>query len=188
VSNPRLDPSHDPSPYQAPKARIPDKWMTPEEPRGGGFKKLLMVLGALFALLIVVFVVGFGYLAYTGRGLDEEGKRYVDEAVPLIVTDWDQQALQTRISSEFKAVLKPGDLEGWFTVYRKLGKLKRYVGSRGDANVSVTTQQGKVITGRYLVQAEFETGPAEIAVTLVKREGQWQIMGFRVKADVLMKP
>jgi hypothetical protein len=178
----------DPSPYQAPKARIPEKWLTPEEPRGGALKKLLVALGAIFAALILVFVVGFGYLAYSGRGLDEEGKRYVDEVVPLIVADWDQQALETRISTEFKAVLKPGDMEKWFAAYRKVGKLKRYGGSQGNANISVTTQYGKVISGQYLVQADFETGPAQIWLSLIKRDGQWRIMGFRVNADILMKP
>ena len=178
----------DPSPYKAPTARIPAKWMEEEEaPRTGGWRKALMILGGLFAALIVLFIAGFGVMAYMGRGLDDSSKRYAIEAARAITTQWDQQALQSRLSPEFQALVKPGDLENWFAVYRKLGALKQTGDVQGQANISMTTAKGKMITAQYRFRGEFENGPAEILITLIQHDGQWQIYGFRVNAPVFAK-
>jgi hypothetical protein len=177
----------DPSPYQAPSARIPAKWQEQEEPRIGGVKKALMILGGVFAVLIVIFAAGFGVLAYKGHGLDESGRRYAIEAVRAIVTDWDQQAMQTRLSPEFKALVRPGDLEQWFGVYRKLGKLRQSGEVQGQAFMGATLDKGKMITGQYRFTGQFENGQAEILVSLIQHDGQWQLYGFRVNSEAFMK-
>jgi len=178
----------DPSPYKAPSARIPAKWMEEETPRTGGWRKALMILGGLFAALIVLFIAGFGVMAYMGRGLDDSSKRYAIEAAHAIANQWDQQALQSRLSPEFQALLKPGDLEKWFEVYRKLGDLKQPGEAQGQANISMTTAKGKLITAQYRFSGEFENGPAEILIALIQHQEQWQISGFRVNAPVFAKP
>lgn len=177
----------EPSPYTAPKSRVPDKWLEDEPEKHAGVKKALMVLGGLFVVLIVVGAIAFGAFTYFGGNLDRESKRYADETIPLILANWDPTELKRRISPEFKATVKEEDVDKLFSVLQRLGKFQSYKGSRGQAYMAVTAQQGKVISAQYLAQVEFESGPADVFLALIKHGEEWQITGFRVNSKALMK-
>ncbi len=150
-------------------------------------KKFFTILGGIFAVLIVVAVVGFFVLNHFGAGLDEESKTYVDSNLPRILTDWNADEMMNRASPELMKVAPKEKIEELFKVFsEKLGPLKEYKGSRGQSNVSVTTQEGKVITGSYIANAVFEKAPATIQFRIIKHDSQWQILEFRVNSDALM--
>lgn len=65
-------------------------------------KKLLIILGALFLVLLVVGGIGFAILAYRGNALDKESSAYADAALLAIASQWSQKALLERASPEFK--------------------------------------------------------------------------------------
>jgi len=59
-------------------------------------KKVLMILGVVFLILIIV-VGGFvGYTAYIGTKLDASSKAYVDASVPAIISTWSRNELIKR--------------------------------------------------------------------------------------------
>ena len=146
-----------------------------------------MVLGGIFLAILVVGVVGMVFIATKGRALDTESKQYVDVAVPAIVSQWDRQELINRAGPEFMETVKDGDIEKLFTLFRKLGAFKKYNGSEGQANISVTSKNGKVTSAAYVAKADFEKGPAEIQVTLIKHDAKWQILGFRVNSKAFLE-
>ena len=177
-----------PDPYKTPRA-LPAAWQTQgdDEPRGSWLKKILMIFGAVFAALIMVAIAGVAVFAYLGTGLDRESKTYVDLAVPAIAGNWEAGELDSRKSAELRAIIKPGEVEKFFSVLQtRLGRLKQYKGARGGSFVGYDLKKGKVVTARYVAQADFEQGRAEILLSLVKRDGDWQITEFRVNSPQLM--
>jgi hypothetical protein len=149
-------------------------------------KKALMVFGGTFLVLMVLGVIGFTIVAIKGSALDKESKQYADSAIPAIISGWDINELQQRASPEFKAVMKDGDWEKLYAMFRRLGKLKAYNGCRGSSNMSLTSAQGKVVSAAYSGSADFETGPAEIRLSLIKHGGRWQILGFRINSRLFL--
>jgi len=148
-------------------------------------KKFLQVLGLFFAALILVGVVGFVVIALKGSALDKESKAYVDEVAPKILADLRTETLLTYASDELKNAVKPEDMDRLFAWFRKLGRFKEYKGSKGEAKISLTTQAGKVITGQYVAQAEFDTGPAQVQIVTVKKGDKWFVQMFGINSAAL---
>ena len=150
-------------------------------------KKVLMILGGVFVMLAVFAVLGIAILAVKGNALDKESNQYADAAVRAIVSQWDITEIQNRASPEFKAAVKDDDLERLVKMFRRLGKLKTYNGAKGQATMSVTTQNGKVISAEYVASADFHTGPAEIRLSLIKHGDQWQLAGIRINSKLFLE-
>lgn len=148
-------------------------------------KKTLMILGGIFAILIVTGVVSIVVLVVKGTALDKESKAYVDEVTPKILANLSKQTLFQHASDELKNSASPEEFDKIFNWFGKLGRFKEYRGSSGQANISVTTERGKQITGIYQAQAEFENGPATIKITIIKKGDTWQIMGFNINSMAL---
>jgi hypothetical protein len=51
----------------------------------------------------------------------------------------------------------------------------------------VTSQNGKVISAAYTGKAVFETGPAEINISLIKHGDQWQLLGLHINSKVFIE-
>jgi hypothetical protein len=149
-------------------------------------KKGLMIAGALFLSLVVVGGAVFGWTLFQGRSLDKESKAYVDAAIPAIVSTWDVAEIQKRSSPELRAAVNDERLAQLVQVFQKVGRFKSYGGSKGEATISVT-QNGKAISAAYVGDADFDTGPAHITMTLVKHSDQWQILGLQVNSDALLR-
>lgn len=148
-------------------------------------KKTLRVLGAIFLVLIVAGIVTGAILAKEGASLDAESHNYVDSSVTAIVSNWDQNELLTRASSGFLVNMPPSDVDRLFAKLRTLGRLKTYNGSQGQARISFN-QTGKTIVANYVASAEFDTGPAQISLTLIKNFGGWKIHWFYVSSKAFL--
>ncbi len=149
-------------------------------------KKILMTFGGIFIVLIVVGIIGFCVLFVKGAALDEQSKAYVDKVTPTILANLNKETLFQYASVELKNSASQEEFDEIFNWFAKLGQFKEYKGSSGQANISVTTERGKQITGIYQAQAEFENGPATITVTAIKKGDDWQIMGFNITSMALV--
>ncbi|MDA8423343.1 MAG: hypothetical protein M0Z89_08435 [Nitrospiraceae bacterium] len=145
-------------------------------------KKIIMLLGYVFLAVIVLAIAGAASVAIMGKRLDKESKGYVDAALPAIITEWDISELQKRASPEFDASVDYDDLEDYFESLRELGKLEEYQGSTGDSNITISPG-GYEITADYTATADFEKGSVELQVSLIKHNGSWQILDFRVNPE-----
>lgn len=148
-------------------------------------KKIFIILGGIFALLIVAAVIGFSYLAIEGRTLDQDSKAYVDRVTPEILSSLDRNTLFRYASDELKNSASAEEFDKIFKWFGKLGRFEQYRGSSGQASISVTADQGKKITGVYEAQAEFENGPATVIVTVIKKADAWEVLGFRINSMAL---
>ncbi len=150
-------------------------------------KKALMILGGIFAFLIIAGVIFFLVLALKGIALENEGKAYVDEVTPIILANLNKETLFQYASDELKNSASEEDFDKIFNWFAKLGQFKEYKGSSdGNINISVMTGTGKQITGTYQAEAEFENGPAIITITTIKKGDNWQVAGFHIDSMALV--
>jgi len=81
-----------------------------------------------------------------GPALDQESKQYAAATLSAIVPQWDVQAVEARVSAEFKATLKDGDLEKMIHLYQKLGPFQGMKDLKGEATLWMTARNGLVIS------------------------------------------
>ncbi len=142
-----------------------------------------MILGYVFLVLIVLLIAGFGSLTVIGNRLDKESKAFVDAAIPAIVSTWDVSEIEKRASPEFNDEVDYDELEQDLGVLQQLGKLVEYKGSTGDANITLSLQYGYEITADYTASADFEAGSTNMRMSLIRHEGQWQILDFKINPE-----
>ena len=142
-------------------------------------------MGSIFLVLIVIGVIAFSTLYVKGSALDKESKAYVDEITPVILSNLTKETFFQYADEQLKNSATPEKFEKIFNWLSKLGEFKEYKGSSGQANISITPETGKLITGHYEAQAEFETGPATVKITIIKRGNKWKIIGFNINSMAL---
>ncbi len=146
-------------------------------------KKTFLALGYLFLALLVVVAAVVGVLAVAGNRLDRESKAFVDAAVPAIVAHWDIDEIQKRASPEFDADVNYDDLAQDLDELRQMGKLVEYKGSTGESNITISFQWGYEITADYTATADFESAQADIRISLIRHNGEWQILDIQVNPE-----
>ncbi len=149
--------------------------------------KFFAVLGIIFLCLILVAVIGFSIMSVIGGRLDKESRAYVDQLVPVITQSWDSGELISRASPEFLKVASQEKLESFLKICAgKLGNFKKYNGAKGEATIQVTPA-GKVVVANYIAQVDFERAPADVKITLIKRDKEWKILGFHINSDAFFE-
>ena len=145
-------------------------------------KKAIMILGYVFLALLVVIAATSASLAIIGKKLDKESKAFVDAAIPAIISDWDITELQKRASPELDETADYDDVEEYFGSLQQLGKFQEYKGSIGDSNITISLS-GYEITADYTASADFEAGSVELQISLIRHNGLWQILDFKVSPE-----
>ncbi len=146
-------------------------------------KRTIIALSYIVLALIVVVAAVIGTFAVIGNRLDKESKAFVDAAIPAIAAAWDISEIQKRASPEFDDDVDYDELEQDLDELRHMGKLIEYKGSKGEANITISFQLGYDITADYSASADFETASADIQITLIRHNGQWQILDLRVNPE-----
>ncbi len=138
------------------------------------FSRLVAVAGA-----VALWALCGG--AEQSSSLDSESHEFVDAAIVAIVSSWNPDELLKRASSEMMAAAEHQvDVNSLFDQWRPLGGLIAYTGSTGSAKIIESPEVGKMITATYSAKVTFQNGTAEINVELVKRNGNWSILSFKV--------
>jgi hypothetical protein len=152
-------------------------------------KKLFTCLGVVFAVVIVVTIVIFVVFIPRALHLSDEASTYLDGEVPKIVQNWNSQELIDAASPELSAgINKGGGLDQMFTMFRQLGALKHLDQPSGGVRMGASTEHGSYTVGNFSISADFESGPAEILVQVLKIGDTWKINGFRINSNVFLSP
>lgn len=150
-------------------------------------RRVLFGFGVVMAALMVGGAVGLFTLSRDGAALDAQSRAYVDDAVVKISRHWDAGALWQRASADFRQTTTEDDLYAFFEAADDaLGPLRAYRGARGEAVISFL-DGGTRVSAKYIAEATFEKGDAEIQVLAVKHGDAWRIEGFHINSAALMK-
>lgn len=148
-------------------------------------RTFLAIIGAL-----AIGVVGlFGVLVIIGvqraGPVLEEAHAYADESVPAITSEWNGDELWSRAAPELKELLRNGGLEQLMSAGSfQLGRLVNY----NPAECTLTgyelgTEEGETALAQCAGKAEYEKAIAGYTLNVLKREGEWKILGFYVLAE-----
>jgi hypothetical protein len=144
-------------------------------------KKVFVILGIIFLVLIVAGGIGIWYIAARGNTLDKESKAYANTAIPAIFTNWNKNEFASRSSPEFKQATTDDQLNPvWQRWTSGLGRLMTFDSPKGQALMSATTAAGKRVTAEYDARAYFEKGDVIIRLKLIKHGDQWQILALNI--------
>jgi hypothetical protein len=152
-------------------------------------KRILLILGAVFLIVLVALVLFIGSAAVSGGKLDKSSQAFVDATVPEIVGTWSADKLIQHAAPQLlEATSAPQVRETCSAFAAKLGPLVRYEGSEGESNSAFTPQHGHVVSARYRACATFEHGKADIRLTLLQdKASNWSYVEFNVLSPALMK-
>ncbi len=152
-------------------------------------KKLLTILGGIFAVIIVILVTVAVIFIPRALKLDREATAYIQDIVPKIVTGWNSQALIDRATPELLSATNSGeDIGRLFVMFQQLGFLRHLDTPKGQVVSSAFSGTGTVTLGNYTARADFEKGPATIQIQLRRVNDTWKINGFRINSDVFLPP
>jgi hypothetical protein len=149
--------------------------------------KILKVLGGIF-LAAVVLIGGVAlYGVSVGPKLDADSKAYVDSTIPVLVNEWNPEELKSRASDQLLPFLKEPDVTNLYGMFRRLGRMTNYKGAEGDSHTTLNIPKGVVTTAAYIAAADFENGPGTIKISLMKSNGAWRILEFRVDSPIYLR-
>lgn len=150
-------------------------------------KKLLKLIAIIFSCMVMAVAVWVIYKKHFDLTLDESSKKYVDDIVPTIVSRWSPDDVMKYASSQLRRTIDKEQLEQLLLKSSQLGSLKKYEGSEGQSNVSVTEQYGTVVSAIYFAKAKFEYGDAEIVIRIIQNKGDWKILDFYINSPTLLR-
>lgn len=146
--------------------------------------KVLITVGALAIILLIAAASLILYVNSVVATMDKSSKEYVNEIVPAISTNWDENALKSRASREFMSSTNEAELHNFFALLeKKLGKMKVFMYANGYSNVFINLNKQE-ITAKYIAYTEFEKAKAQIIITLIRKDDTWEILGYRVNSEV----
>ena len=152
-------------------------------------KKFFMWVGGIFTLAVILIVATiFIYGTFWGKPLDESSKKFVDESISAITSEWSPQELKNRASPALIATIDkdPESLNKLFSRFSRLGGLKHYSGSTGQSFGMFNIIGPSSITADYVANVEFENGNAVISVKLVRQDKNWKINYFYVNSPAML--
>lgn len=147
---------------------------------------MLKTLGVIFIVLIVLFVGAITFTFFVGSKLKSEAKAYVDSTVPILVKDWDPNELKSRANKNMLANTNDSNLNNIYSVYKKLGKMTKYIGSNGNAIKMLNGPDGIKATAQYIITAQFENGIATITLGLFKVNESWEISSIYINSPLFL--
>ncbi|MBE3603484.1 hypothetical protein IMX07_07590 [bacterium] len=151
-------------------------------------KRFLTIVGAIALAFFIGILALISIVAVKGRALDAESKRYADQVIINIVSDWNKQALLAQASPDFARACPAACTDALFEQTDKLGAMTHYLGSKGQANINFFISNGIRITATYIARATFAHGAAAMKLDIVKKDGKWRILGFFVHLQAIPSP
>lgn len=151
--------------------------------------KFLKILGGIFLVLLIVVGIAAAIFIPRAMSLNADAMKYISTNVPPIVQSWNSDELVKRAAPELITPEARKAIPGLFVWFSSLGKLKKldkpvgriYTGAHLGTHTYGTW-------GEYAVHADFDGGPAQITIVLIRDGASWKIMGFHVNSPVLLPP
>jgi hypothetical protein len=150
-------------------------------------KKIFLILGGIFAVILVVLGIVAAIFIPRLIKLDREATAYIKDAVPRIAANWDSQDLVDRATPELLSAAKTRkEIDRLFVLFRHLGALKHLDKPKGMVSWRTFTGTGTVTFGNYTVEGQFQQGAATIEIQLRRVGNTWKINGFRINSDTFL--
>jgi hypothetical protein len=141
-------------------------------------------------IISILVLCSFGYFAlkFFGTGLDRKSQDFADSIIFEIANEWNEQIFIDHASPELLKSIKVDDIKKMFEIFKRLGNIVEYGGSRGESRTILRYRDFSLdISANYIADAKFTKGPAKIFVSLSRINGRWYIKRFNIDSKVFYK-
>ncbi len=142
------------------------------------------IVYVLFIVLTAVSIYfGYGYVQSTR--FDPAAVPYIEQAVAQL-SRWDVDATKALLDEEALKRVSDDDLAAMMDYLGRIGELQNFDKPRFRSTSKTMTTgaiERDVVT--YRVKANYSSGPAEITLSLVDRNGSYALMHFNFQSQAL---
>jgi len=144
------------------------------------------IIYVLFVILSAVSIYfGYGYI-YSAR-YDPTAIPYIEQAVPQL-SRWDVDATKALLDEEALRRVSDDDLATMMDYLTRIGELqsmeKPHFKSTSKAMTTGAVERDVI---SYQVKADYSSGPAEITLSLVERDGVYSLLHFNFQSQALAR-
>lgn len=146
-------------------------------------RNFLAIIGAFALGFIAVSAALFVWGAQRSEPLLTQATAFADDAIPAIATDWNAAAFVARAAPELAALFaQAGSVEQMMSDGRRLvGVMTDYQGAECQmAQHLLSTDQGEIYIADCVAAARHERADADYQLRVLKRQGEWKLLGFFV--------
>lgn len=141
----------------------------------------------IYILFVICSAVGvyFGYGYVQGQRFDPLVLPYIEQTVPRL-SQWDTKTTKALLDEEILSRVTDHDLEQMMNYLARIGELQEVVRSTFRSTSKAMTTgaiERDVVT--YRVQALYSSGPAEITLSMVVRDGEYRLLSFNFQSQAL---
>jgi hypothetical protein len=150
-------------------------------------RKIIGICAAASAAVLLTFAVAVATVEVASQKLEVEGHQYADAAIRAVATRWDRNALMARASAQLRESPESAkDVSNEFSGFRVLGRLTKYHGCIGSTSFIARPNGEALVMAEYTARAEFQNGPAEVRITLLRSGDSWKILRFAVSPIITL--
>jgi hypothetical protein len=144
------------------------------------------IVYVLFIILTAVSIYfGYGYIQSTR--FDPTVVPYIEQAVPQL-SRWDVDATKALLDEEALRRVSDDDLATMMNYLTRIGELQSMARPRfKSTSKAMTTGAVERDVVSYQVAAEYSSGPAEITLSLVERDGTYALLHFNFQSQALAR-
>ena len=151
------------------------------------FKKFLKVLGSFFLVLIIIFTCVFVWFGINSSKYTEEAKPYLDSNIPVAL-NWDFEQLKPLLTADSLEAFETERGQKVYKMFSKLGALQSLEEPQFlNAKTGVTTQSGAFDIVNFSMLAHFESGDAQVSVTLALVDDGYKIHYLHINSDAFLE-
>jgi hypothetical protein len=155
---------------------------------GNDFSKESVVKKIIIYLLFVIITavsIYFGYAYVQSTRFDPTVVHYIEQAVPQL-SRWDVATTKALLDEEALKRVSDNDLEKMMEYLTRIGELQGFDKPRFRSTSKTMTTgaiERDVVT--YRVKADYSSGPAELTLSLVERDGDYALLHFNFQSQAL---
>lgn len=143
-----------------------------EEKQKSPIKKILMIVGIVFGVLITIGLIAIGISTYASSKVRRVSKEFI-----VAVKNGDMEEAYKMTSSDFKEATSEKDFETFVTAYKSLP-----LDEVKTTSYNVETKDG---SSEAEINYTLDDGQLSYTVTsnLVKESGEWKIYSFQINSN-----
>ena len=146
-------------------------------------KKILMILGSVFALIILI--IGGLILSFNldQKEFDKTAKPYIENNIGKITT-WDYKKFKALLTSDAQEAFETEDGKKTIKFFSKLGKPVEFSDAELQHIQNSTDTDKDILI--YNINGKFENGEALLTITLNYRENSYLIRHININSNAFL--
>ncbi len=141
----------------------------------------------IYAIFVISTAIGiyFGYGYFQSARFDATVIPYIEQAIPQL-SRWDVDATKALLDEEALRRVTDEDLQQMMAYLSRIGELQEVAKPRFRSTskaMTIGAIERDVVT--YRVKADYSSGPAEITLSLIDRNGGYALLHFNFQSHAL---